>query len=213
VSFTLANILTGLKNTLLVTGAGFLIGCALGFPLALARQYGHPLLRYLIWVLVDIVRGIPTILWLFLLYYTLAQGAVTMGAMTASIIAIAIIASAHMSENYRTGFKAVSKGQWESSRALGMSEPTLLYWVVVPQVMRVSVPPAITLAIGLLKESAIVSVIGVHDITYFAFTEVQRNLNGLQVYASIALIYIALSLVVAYAGSRIEASLRRRALG
>lgn len=212
-TFTLENILIGLQNTLLVTGTGFLIGSLLGFPLALARQYGHPLLRYLTWVTVDIVRGIPTILWLFLLYYTLAQGAVTMGPMTASIIAIAIIASAHMSENYRTGFKAVSTGQWESSRALGMSEPALLYWVVSPQVIRVSIPPSTTLAIGLLKESAIVSVIGVHDITYFAFTEVQRSLNGLQVYASIAVIYIALSLVLAYAGGRIEASLRRRALG
>ena len=203
-------LLPGIPLTLAITVAAFAIGAVVGFPLMLLRTSSAWLLRMPATLVIDLFRAVPPIAWLFILYYGIAQAVIKIDAFPAAALGLGVISSAYMAEIYRSGMLAVDRGQWEAGRAIGLSDRRVLTEIVGPQAFRVVVPPSATYVIGLLKDSAVASVIGVTEITYRANAETQATFKGLAVFLTAAAIYIIISLPLAGASRMLDARLRAR---
>ncbi|MGH3660609.1 MAG: amino acid ABC transporter permease [Micromonosporaceae bacterium] len=193
----LLTLLSGVPDTLLVTAGALLLGAVGGIPLVILRRSRHALVRVPTQFLVDLLRAVPPVAWLFLIYYGLAQEVIQFEKFTAAIVGLGAISCAYMAEIYRGGLLAVGRGQWEAARALGIRERTVFAEIIAPQAMRAVIGPAASYAIALLKDSSIVSIIGVADITYMANTETQLTFQGLTIFAMAAALYVALSVPLA----------------
>jgi polar amino acid transport system permease protein len=206
----LSAILPGIKNTVLVTLAAFAIGAVGGVPVALCRRSRFAIVRGVARVFIDVVRSIPPITWLFIVFYGLPSAGVTFGSLLAAVVGLGLVSAAYIAEIYRAGLLAVSSGQWEAGRALGLRESDVMGRVVAPQAARVVGPPAATYAIGLLKDSAVASTIGVAEVTFRANAETVNTGHGLGFFTAAALVYIVLSLPLAVVSRHVDRRLRAR---
>ena len=115
-----------------------------------------------------------------------------------------------MAEIYRGALSAIHIGQWEAASALSLSARHRLVDVVAPQLVRIALPSATTYAIGLLKDTAVASAIGVHEIAFHAYHVSQETFRGLDVYARAGLLYVLISLPIAWMARRTDRRLRAR---
>src|SRR2546422_7354252 len=158
---------------LFLRGAGFTVVISLlameiaivgGLVLSLARRYGGPVVAAAAGAYVELFRGTPVLLQLYVLYYGLAP-LLTLGAFTAAVVGLGMNYAAYESELYRAGLEAVPVGQTEAALALGMSRWLALRRIVLPQALRVALPGMANDFIALLKDSSLVSVITVVELT------------------------------------------------
>lgn len=200
----------GIGYTLLITALTLVFGGLIGLPLAAARRSRVTVVGMLATGYLDIVRAVPPITWLFLIYFGLPQYALRLSSLQAAVIGFSLIASAYMAEIYRSGLLSIAKGQWEASHALGMSAWQRTAHIITPQAFRVCLPAIAVYTIGLLKDSALASTIGVQEITYDANFQARATQNGILAFAIAGLIYIALSIPLAMASRRIGRVLRTK---
>lgn len=200
----------GIGNTLLITFGAFGIGAAIGIPIALARSARWRPLRMLGVAYVELLRGIPPIAWLFIAFYGLAQLGIRVQSMPAAVSGLGAISGAYMAEIYRAGLRAVPHGQFEAGRAVGLTESGLYRHVIVPQAIVTVFPPAMTYVIGLLKDSAIASVIGAQEITALALGEQQQSFAGLPIFLAAGIIYMAIGLPLGGISRWVDVRLTRR---
>jgi polar amino acid transport system permease protein len=194
---TFTTVLEGLPTTLKLT-AGALIGGAVGaVPLVLLRSSALWPIRVFTSILIDFIRGIPAIVWLFVIYFGLGAETIQLAPFTAGLIGLGVISAAYLAEILRGGINSVHGGQEEAARALGMSATVTLASVVGPQAIRAALPAASTYAIGLLKDSSIASTIGVTEMVFRANTYAQQNLKPLQAFAAAGVIYLVISVLAA----------------
>lgn len=205
-----AQIASGLGMTVIITGASLLIGALLALPLVAARRSAWTPLRTLATAYIDIVRAIPPITWLFLIYFGLPQYALRLDSVSASIIGFSVIASAYMAETYRSGLLSIPQGQWEAATALGMKFLPKTRYIITPQAFKVTLPAIAAYAISLLKDSALASTIGVHEITYQAGLVSRATHQGLLAFSIAGLLYIAMSIPLALAARRVDRVLRQK---
>ncbi|MEO3825805.1 amino acid ABC transporter permease [Actinomadura sp. B10D3] len=198
----------GIPGTLLITFGSLLIGVVGGVPLMLLRRSRLLLVRAPVQFVVDLLRAVPPVAWLFFIYYGLAQDVIKLEKFTAGILGLGMVSCAYMAEVYRGGLLAVDKGQWEAARALGISEARVFAEIIAPQAMRAVVAPATSFAIALLKDSSIVSIIGVVEITYLANTQTQLTFEGLTIFTIAAVLYVALSVPLALFSRRLDRRFR-----
>ncbi len=196
--------------TVVITGASLLIGALLGLPLVAARRSAWSPLRALATGYIDIVRAIPPITWLFLIYFGLPQYALRLDSVSASIVGFSVIASAYMAETYRSGLLSIPRGQWEAATALGLKFLPKARYVITPQAFKVTLPAVAAYAISLLKDSALASTIGVHEITYQAGLASRATHQGLLAFSIAGLLYIAMSVPLAVVARRVDRVLRRK---
>ena len=156
--------LQGAGVTLLVSVLAMAIAVPLGLLLALLRTHGPRWLGAIATGYVEVYRGTPVLLQLYVLYYGLAP-VVRVGALTAAIVGLGMNYAAYEAETHRAGILAVPRGQMEAARALGMSVPLALRRIVVPQALRFALPNVTSDFIALLKDSSLVSVITVVELT------------------------------------------------
>jgi polar amino acid transport system substrate-binding protein len=156
--------LKGALVTLFVSTLAMMIAIPLGMTLSLARMYGGPIANAIASTYVEVYRGTPVLLQLYLLYYGLAP-VLKLGAITAAVIGLGMNYAAYEAEVYRAGIQAVPKAQIESAYALGMSTPLALRRIVLPQAIRHAVPNVANDFIALLKDSSLVSIITVVELT------------------------------------------------
>lgn len=206
----LLTIAQGVGLTLYVTGASLLIGGLVGLLLAAAAQSRFKVVQGVASLYINVVRVIPPLTWLFLIYFGLPQWALRLTTVQAAILGFSIIASAFMAEIYRSGLLSIPSGQREAAHALGMHAMTTVRYVITPQAFRVALPAIATYAIGLLKDSALASTIGVHDITYYAQQGAKQTHQGLLAFTCAGLLYIGISLIVAVVARRVDFTLRRK---
>jgi polar amino acid transport system permease protein/cystine transport system permease protein len=200
--------------TLLLTVASFVIGGIVGIPLALGLRSKIAPLRWLLRFLVDLIRGIPIIVWIFVLYYGISQAMEGSGYeienWVSAIISLSIVSAAYLAEIYRGGILAVPTGQTEAAHALGIKSSPAFLRIVAPQAFKISLPSIATYAIGLFKDTSIASVIIVQDIIYHAKAYAQQNgdVPGVVPYAMAAAIYIIISIPVAMWSRRLDRKLQ-----
>jgi polar amino acid transport system permease protein len=203
-------VLLGVPVTLLVTVLAFALGAVLAVPLAAARRSRVAPVRWLGRVVVDVVRGVPPVVWLFLIFFGLGRDLIRLEPIEAGIIGLGVISAGYLAEIYRSGLSAVHRGQWEAASALGMGRTDLMVRVVAPQAFRVSLPAATTYAISLLKDSTIVSAIGVTEILFRATQSARSMGAGLTPFFVAAAVYILLSAPLAWLSRGLDARLRAR---
>ena len=206
----LASIIQGVGLTLYVTGASLLIGGVIGLVLAGAVRSPIAIIRGIATVYINVVRVIPPITWLFLIYFGLPQYELRLTTIQAAIIGFSVIASAFMAEIYRSGLLSIPVGQREAAHALGLSTVTTVGHIITPQAFRVALPAIATYGIGLLKDSALASTIGVREITYYAQQTARQTHEGLLSFIVAGALYIVISLIVAVVARRADLALRRK---
>jgi len=136
-----------------------------GLFIVLVRLYGIGPLQWLAKAYVEIIRGTPLLIQLFLIYYGLPQIGIRLNAFVAGIVGLGLNYAASESENYRAGIQAIPRGQTEAALALGMSRWQTLQHVILPQAVRVVIPPVTNDFIAMFKDSSIVSVITMVELT------------------------------------------------
>lgn len=199
----------GIGATVTITVLAFLLGCVLGLPLLAASRSRFLVVRTLARFFIDLLRAVPPIVWLFILFFGIAQSVILLSAYPAAVIGLGCVSAAYMAEIYRAGLLAVRRQQWEAGEALGLRRHEVLRLIVAPQAIRVVIPGAATWAIALLKETAVVSVIGVADVTFLATSEAQRSNDGLEIFILAGAIYIAMSVPLAIFARWTDARLSR----
>jgi len=206
----LGSLCGGISTTVSITATAFLLGTVLGFPLALMRRSQSPVLHYPSAAFIELFRSVPPIVMVFLMFYAVGSGVVQLSAFAASVLGLGLIAAAFLAEVFRSGITSVSAGQWDASRALALPPFAVYSKVILPQAILVSIPPAATFAIGLLKDSAVASVAGARDITFLAAQESQATLQGLMIFLIAAGIYIVLSIPIAVFARWTDSALSKR---
>jgi len=196
--------------TLILTFGGFAIGAVAAVPVAALRRSRIRAARIAAVAYIETLRGVPPIAWLFLLYFGLAQVDIRLSSLTAGVLGLGLIAAAYLAEIYRAGLRAVARGQLEAGRAVGLDTLRLYRHVIGPQAVVTIVPPAAAFLIGLLKDSAVASLIGVGDVTGLAFRLTQQEFRGLAIFTAAGLIYLALSIPMAVVARWVGARLTTR---
>ena len=161
---TLPLLLTGLSTTALLGLVSILIGLAGGLVLALARLYARPPLRHAAIAYIDVFRAIPLLVLLVVVYYALPFLGLRLTPFTAAASSLSLVASAYSAEIFRAGIEAVPRGQFEAARALGLRPAALMIKVVLPQAVRIVIPPITSNSINVLKDTALASVVAMPDL-------------------------------------------------
>jgi polar amino acid transport system permease protein len=203
-------VLLGLPMTLLVTVLAFAIGALGGIPLMLGLRSRVTVVRLLVRFLVDLVRGVPPIVWLFLLYFGVSVGNLRFDPLTAGVLGLGIISSAYLAEIYRGGFATLPRGQAEAAAALGLGRVQTFLRVLAPQALRTAMPSITTFLLSLVKDSSIASTIGVTDMVYAATMFARQNPGtaGIVPFFLAAAVYFAVSIPVAIVARRLDARLQ-----
>jgi len=161
---TLPMILSGLSTTILLGLTSIACGFVLGLVLALARLYARQPWRWLATAYIDFFRAIPILVLLIIVYYALPFAGLRLPAFAAATTAISMVAGAYSAEIFRAGIEAVPLGQFEAARALGLHPWLVMSKVVLPQALRIVVPPMTSNAINVLKDTALASVVAMPDL-------------------------------------------------
>ena len=189
--------------TLLLSCLAMALAVALGMLIAIGRIYGDPITRGLLTIYVEVMRGTPVLLQLFVIYYGLAA-VIRLPAFIAAVLGLALNYAAYESEIYRSAMEAVPKGQLDAARILGFSKFQTLRLVRAPQAFRLALAPMTNDFVALLKDSSLVSVLTVVELTkqtqIFATNIGSWFIPGLLC----ALLYLAMSLPLGYVARRLE---------
>lgn len=189
------DLLDGLKLTVLLTFASMALAMLLGLLLALGRL--RPQDSPIFWcttVFVELIRGSPLLLQLFYIYYVFPFIGIRMPAIVSGIIGLMINYGAYLSEVFRAGILAVEKGQWEAAEAIGLHHRLILRLVVLPQAIRIVLPPVGNYFISLFKDTALVSTISIGELIFRGQLIAADTFKYLQVYTIIFVIYVAISI-------------------
>ncbi len=186
-------LLVGAMTTIELTIVSMALALVAGLALALMRLSRSPLLRSLSGAYIEIIRGTPLLVQLFIIYYGLPQYGIRLEAFTAGVIGLSINYSAYLAEVYRAGILAIDKGQWEAGGSIGLSRAALLQRVIVPQAARIVLPPIGNYFISMLKDSALVSTISIVELMRAAQLRVAITFRAMDIYLVTALIYLLMS--------------------
>ena len=189
----LATLLPAAGITAALTVSAFLLAALLGGLVAALRLSASPMLRRLALCYVEIVRGIPVLTILFLIYFGLPNAGVTLDAFTASMIGLAISSSAYLSEVLRTGLDALHKGQREAALAIGMKPGQMYRSIILPQVLRVTLPAILSTLIVLLKDSSLCALITVNELMLTGRALSTEYFLPLNIFVLIGAIYFAIA--------------------
>lgn len=183
-------LMRGLVNTLLLGSAATVFGGILGVLICLVRLYGPKPFRLLAILFTDVMRAIPVLVVLILVYYALPFAGIVFSAFVAATIALSLVLAAYTAEVVRAGIEAVPKGQFEASQALGLSFFTMMRKVILPQAFRMMIPPLASYVVSIMKDTSLASVVTMGDLLKQA-TDAQALFANPTPLLLAALIYIA----------------------
>ena len=197
----------GTQLTLFISFASYVLALLLGLVLALARLDRRR--WYLYWpaqIFIEIIRGTPLLLQLFYLFFVLPFFGIQLSPLVAGILGMAINYGAYMSEIYRAGIEAVDRGQWEAANALALPWTKIMRFVVLPQAIRIIIPPMGNYLVSLFKDTALVSTISITELMYTS------RLIGAQTFQYVMTFTIAMAIyfVISYPAARGVEWLERR---
>ncbi len=193
--FTAGPILQGLKITLNIVWISLILTYAIGLITALMRLSESAGARLVARLYLEATRNTPLLVQLYFVYFIVAP-VLGIERMSAAILALSLFEGAYASEIYRAGIVSINKGQWEASYSLGMSSYQSYRHIILPQAIRRIMPPLTSQAISLIKDSSLVSVIAVYEMTMQANAIVAETFLVFEVYFAIAAIYLVMTLLL-----------------
>jgi polar amino acid transport system permease protein len=186
-------LLTGVKLTIIVTLGSLLLSTVLGLVWALMRVSGIRVLAAIAIVVVNVIRGIPIIVQLFYIYFVLPDFGITLTALQAAIIGLGIAYSAYQSENFRAGIEAIDRGQIEAAHSLAMGWALTMRQVILPQAIRIILPPYGNIMIMMLKDSSQASTITVAELALQGKLIASSTFQNTTVFTLVAALYLVMS--------------------
>jgi His/Glu/Gln/Arg/opine family amino acid ABC transporter permease subunit len=207
----LPSLFEGLLVTILFTIASLLLGLVIG---VLAAVCGLSRLRVLHWVVrayVDAIRGTPLLLQLFILYYALPPLGLKLSAPAAGILGLGINAGAYFAEIFRAGIEGVPAAHVQAARSLGMSYTQTLIRIQLPQAVMLVLPPLANEVISLVKSTSLISTISIGELLRSGQIAVSITFAPLEIYAVVALMYLAVNLALSAVVRQLEARVGSRA--
>lgn len=187
-------LMNGVALTIVVTIGSLLLSTVLGLVWAMMRVSGIKALSMLSASLINVIRGIPIIVLLFYLYFVMPDLGVTLSALQAAIIGLGIAYSAYQAENFRAGIEAIDKGQIEAAQSIGMGWWLTMRRVVLPQAVRIVLPPYGNVMIMMLKDSSQASTITVAELALQGKLIASSTFKNTSVFTLVALMYLTMSI-------------------
>jgi polar amino acid transport system permease protein len=196
-------IIPGLRVTLQATFAAYGLALIIGLIAGLMRVSRNPVLYALSTLYVEIVRGIPMLVILLYAGFVISPrlrdgtaGVVTLSDIQEAVLGLAIGYGAYLAEVYRAGIESIHRGQMEAARSLGMTYMQAMRYVVLPQAIRVILPPLGNDFIAMLKDSSLVAVLAIPDLLQMGRLYISRTFRAFEGYNSVALFYLAMTLLL-----------------
>jgi polar amino acid transport system permease protein len=199
-------ILTSARWTLLITLLSLMLGGLFGFLVAIARTSQLAPVRLLAGGWIGVVQGIPVLILLFLSYYGLALAGLDLPPIVAASISMALYASAYLGEIWRGAIQSVPWQQWEASAALALSRPQQYRYVILPQAVKIAIPPTVGFVVQLVKNTSIVSIIGVVELVRAGNLVNNATFQPFKVFGTVAAIYFAICWPISLLARRLEGS-------
>ena len=196
-------------NTLRMTALAFVLAFVAGLPLALAKMSPIAPLRWFATGYIETMRGIPALAILFLIYFGLVDFGIVIDAFPAAVIGFGLNGAAYMAEIFRAGIASIHGGQMEAALTVGMTPLSAMRWVVLPQALRVTLPPLANFGIALLKDTSVASIISAPELMLRARDLASSSFLPMEVFLLAAAIYLAMSLPIAFLTRRLEARFAR----
>ena len=215
-SYYIGDLLAGAKLTVLITFLGMGLALVIGLPIALARLYGPLPLRWAATVYVEFFRGIPVLLLLYFIYYGLpviVEGSqclyflrpyLKLGPLQAAILGFGLNYAAYQAEVFRAGIHSIPPGQWEAAASLGMSRLLTFRRIIMPQAVRVILPPMTNDFVALFKDTSVVSIIAVEELTKQYQELAKSSLKYLEIGLVTAVLYLIMSVPLGYLSRYLE---------
>jgi len=200
-------LLDGFRLTVLVWLGGSAIAVVLGFALGCALSLGNCTLNVPIRAYVEFFRGTPLLVQLFVVYYGGPSIGITLDAFSVGVAGLGLYGAAYFAEIFRAGFASIPRGQIEAARSFGIPRWSRIRHVIVPQMLVLTVPPGVTLLIILLKDTAILSIVTVPELTFQVTGMTIETFAFVEPFAVLAALYWAMTELVSYLGRRAEVRL------
>jgi polar amino acid transport system permease protein len=192
-------LLQGLRMTLLLAVSTLVVGLALGMALALAKLSRHAWLSRPVYAVTNFLRGIPEFLILLIIYFggtqALGRFGVEIGPFTAGLTALSLVFGSYASETFRAAFQSVPKGQIEAGRAYGFTRAQCFRLIELPQIWKVAIPGLGNLWQGAVKDTALVSIVGLDDLMRKSNQAAQATREPFTFYFAASLMFLAITLV------------------
>nr|WP_275107396.1 amino acid ABC transporter permease [Sulfobacillus harzensis] len=196
--------LSGAGKDVVLTIVSTILSIIIGILAAAGRLYGPKVVQLIIAWYVEIIRGLPAILQLFIIYLGFNQIGVTFSPLTAALIWLVAYGVGYAVEIFRSGIMEVAQGQREAAMALGLSSSTTMRKIIVPQAMTAMLPPLVSFVVLQLKNTTMLYLVGFADVMYQARLGTDATEKPGTLYLMAALIYLILSLVIGRIGMRLE---------
>jgi polar amino acid transport system permease protein len=197
-------LLVAAGQTLRMTAFAYLLGAVAGLLIAfggMSRRRGLPTLCR---VYIEFIRGTPTLTQLFLIYFGLASIGIVIPGFEAAVIALGMHYAAYMAEIYRSGISAVDRGQHEAAQGIGMTRGQTMRYIILPQSVRVVLPPMANSAISLLKDTSVASLIAAPELMMRANDITSQYYMPMQVYLITGAMYFVMAYPLSLGARRLE---------
>lgn len=206
-------LMQGIKLTVLISLLSLVIGMVIGFFACIMGMSKNPVLKGLSTVYVWIIRGTPMLVQAFIIYFGMPQvvqvfnPSFRIEAFTAGVITLSLNAGAYLSEIFRSGISAVPKGQVEAARSLGMGQAKTMIKVVLPQAVKIAIPSMVNQFIITVKDTSILSVIGLADVVNKAKVYVGKSYQFFATYIMVAVYYLVVISILMVISKHLEKKL------
>ncbi|MCI3197188.1 amino acid ABC transporter permease [Bacillus sp. HU-1818] len=190
-------VIKGIWYTLLISFVSMLAGTMLGLFISLARMSKYALLRWPARLYISFMRGVPILVILFILYFGFPYIGIEFSAVTAALLGFSLNSAAYIAEINRSAISSVDKGQWEAAASLGLSYWKTMRGIILPQSVRVALPPLANVLLDLIKASSLAAMITVPELLQHAKIIGGREFDYMTMYILTALIYWAICSVAA----------------
>ena len=197
-------LMKGAVQTIWLGLAGVGFGTAIGLILGILNAAIGGVTAGFINIYVFIIRGIPVLVWMFLAYYMLPQLGLVIGDKIAVVGSLMIYTGAFVTEIARGAVLSIPKHQIDAAKGLGMNKFKTLWLVIIPQAMKMSIPPLLNNSVMMVKATAYVSVVGVWELTYAAREVVERTLAAFQVFFGVMCLYFLICYPLSIAARHLE---------
>lgn len=202
---TLEVVWFGLKYTVIVSALSLVFGNAIGLVAAVARMSRKPPFAQIAYLYIDFFRTTPALVQLIWIFYALpVLTGVSFSPLWSGVLALSLNAGAFLAETFRSGLESISAGQRDAASVLGLSRLQTFVWIILPQAFRRVLPATANVFIGLIKDSSLLTIIAVPELTYQIQSQVQVTFQPLELYTVLAVTYFLLTYPLSLASTWLE---------
>lgn len=200
-------LIQGFIQTLLISSFSIILGSVLGFIFALSSISSKRYLKWTARIIIELVRGTPLLVQLFIIYFMFGTVIGIESGFICAVASLSLFASCYISEILRSGIQSIPKGQWDAAHVLGLTKNQTLIYIIIPQALKVSLPSLTGTFVSLIKDSSLVSVLAIMDLTKAGKEMISNTFSVFETWIIVAFLYLIMTYPLSYLASRLEKNL------